>query len=128
MSRQRIGFVLAVFTAVGFVATAGLHFTGYDSVSALARQAPGDLGVLVPALWLAFSLDLTVIGLIVAVATGRAEANSRAILAVAALCPLGAAALQLRFIGFIPPTAVLLVLGGLALTAAAVGPARERQE
>jgi hypothetical protein len=39
---------------------------------------------------------------------------------LAALSPLAIAGLQATFLGFIPPTAMLLVLGVLTLSAAAI--------
>jgi hypothetical protein len=41
------------------------------------------------------------------------------ILVIAAICPLAAAGLQIRFLGFIGPTAILLGVGILTLVAAA---------
>jgi hypothetical protein len=67
-----------------------------------------------------FSLDLLILGLIVAVVASRPTAPGRMILVIAALSPLAAAGLQLRFIGFVPPTAILLGLGALTLAAGAV--------
>ncbi len=118
-----MGSLLVGLAAAGFFATAAIHCTGYDSVTALAAQGPEDMQALMPALWLAFSFDLIVIGLILGVVAFRPARSSRLIVAVAALCPLGAVALQLRFIGFILPTAILLVLSTLTLTAASVIPA-----
>ena len=60
--RKRLGSVLGVGSALGFLATAGLHATGYSSIGALARQAPEDLRSLVPLLWISFSVDLAVLG------------------------------------------------------------------
>jgi len=69
-----------------------------------------------------FSFDLAVIGLMVGVLALRPSGGRRSLLAIAALCPLSAAALQLRFIGFIPPTGILLAVAGLTLLGAAVSP------
>jgi hypothetical protein len=120
MTRARLGSILAALAAVGYLATAWLHSTGYDSVTELAAAGPSDLAALAPALWLVFSLDLVILGLIVAVTAWRPTGPARLVLLVAAFGPLGAAALQLRYLGFIPPTAILLVLGALTLVAAAV--------
>jgi hypothetical protein len=120
MTRHQVGRIVAGLAAVGFLGTAGLHSTGYDSVSQLATEITSDLGLVMPALWLIFSLDLAVIGLIVAAVAYRPAPPGRPILVIAAACPLGAAALQLRFIGFVFPTAILLAVGALTLTAAAV--------
>lgn len=90
--------------ALGFLGTAALHSTGYDSIVRLAKDVPGMLGQVMPALWLAFSFDLTVLGLILGVLTLRPADVARPILVIAALCPLAVAGLQMKFIGFIPPT------------------------
>jgi hypothetical protein len=121
MSRRRIGTSLTVAAAVAFIATAGLHATGYDSVTALAEQAAGDLASLVPMLWLGFSVDLVVLGLVIGAVALRG-AGGRLILTFTALCPLAAAGLQVRFLGFIAPTAILLAVTVLTLAAAAVRP------
>jgi hypothetical protein len=75
---------------------------------------------LMPTLWLMFSFDLVVLGLIIGAVALRPIGWSWQIVALAALCPLGAAALQLLYIGFIPPTAILLSLGALAIVSAIV--------
>lgn len=116
--RHAMGRVLAGLAALVYIATAWLHSTGFDAVTRLAREGPSDLAALMPALWLVFSLDLVVVGLVIAVVTWRPSGAGRLVVAIAALCPLGAAGLQLRFLGFIPPTAVLLADGALALVAA----------
>jgi hypothetical protein len=122
MTRQKTGSIIAALAAIGFIGTAALHSTGYESISQLSAEVPNELQVLVPALWIAFSLDLTVLGLIVAVISWGRPPGRRLILALAALCPIGAAVLQIFFLGFIPPTGILLGVGGLALIAAGVLP------
>ncbi|KPK55692.1 MAG: hypothetical protein AMS21_13370 [Gemmatimonas sp. SG8_38_2] len=106
----------------GYVTTARIHSTGFDSVTRLARGGPANLTGLMLALWLAFSLDLIVMGLVIAAAAWRPDRLGRIVVGIAALCPFGAAGLQLRFIGFVPPTAILLAIGLLAACAAAVLP------
>lgn len=118
MRHARAGGILATIAALGFLGTAALHSTGYSSVAELAGEVPSDLGPLMPALWLAFSLDLAVIGLIVAVVAWRRPPASPAILFIAALQPLGAAALQLWSIGFVPPTGILLAVAVTTMAAA----------
>ena len=122
MTRQTSGSIIAGIAAVGFLATAGLHATGYKMISSLAKQAPEALQAFAPALWLAISLDLVILGLIVGVVAFRPNGVGRVILIIAAMCPIGVAGLQLIFLGFIPPTALLLGIGALTLTAAAVLP------
>lgn len=129
MTRRRIGTALTVVAALAFFATAGIHSTGYSSVTALTADASPDLAALVPALWLAFSMDLVVVGLIVGVVAFGTVRGGRPILFCAALNPLGAAGLQVYYLGFIPPTAVLLTVATLTLAAAAVGsPQRTKAE
>jgi len=122
MTRRGFGTGLTIAAAVAYLATAGLHATGYDSVTALAGQTTGDLATLVPMLWLGFSADLVVLALVIG-AVALSPVGGRLVLACAALCPLGAAVLQMRFVGFIPPTAILLAVTALTLAAAAVRPA-----
>lgn len=126
MTRVQLGSLFTGLAGAGFLGTAALHGTGYDSVTQLAARGPAELQALAPALWLAFSLDLVIIGLILAVVARRPIPRDRAVLAVAALSPIGAALLQIRFLGFILPTAILLALGAFTLTAAVVVPPAER--
>lgn len=121
MTRLRVGRAVSGLAALGFLATAVLHGSG-TSVVRLAQESPGVLRQVVPALWLAFSVDLSVVGLIVAIAAFRPAASSRSILAVASACPLSAAGLQVRYIGFVLPTAILITVGLLTLAGAAVLP------
>ncbi len=124
MRLEVVGRALAGVSCLGFLGTAALHGTGYRSVARAATQIEGVLGAAVPALWLMFSLDLLVLGLVAGTVAARPGRSARPILAFAALCPLGAAALQIRFIGFVAPTAVLLALGAITALAAAIGPDR----
>jgi len=126
-SRYTVGRAVTGVAAAGFLATALIHSTGFHSVAALALEGPAELAALMPALWLVFSFDLVVLGLILAVAAFRPSATSRWMAGIASLCPLGAAGLQLWYIGFIPPTAILLAIGVLAASAALVLPRRLRQ-
>jgi hypothetical protein len=123
VTRARVARASAGLAALGFLGTAALHATGYGSIVRAASGVPGMVGRLMPALWLVVSVDLTVLGAIVGVLALRPLGPARPILAIVAVCPLAAAALQLRFIGFIPPTALLIGLGGLALATAAIWPA-----
>lgn len=118
MTRPRIAGMVAGVAAIGYLGTALLHSTGYSSVVELAAEVPSDLGALMPALWLAFSLDLAVVGLIVGVVAWRRPQAGSLILVIASLQPLGTASLQLRYIGFVPPTAILLAVAAVTLAAA----------
>lgn len=119
MQPQPRARVLAGIAAAGFFATAALHATGHGAVTAMAAETQ-SLAALVPALWLGFSADLVVLGLIVAAVAWRPIPGGRAVLAIASLAPLAAAGLQVRYLGFIPPTLLLLALGLLTLVAGAV--------
>lgn len=122
MTRQKLGRILAGMAAFGFIGTAILHYTGYDSIIQLAEKGPEELQVLVPALWLSFSINLIIPGTIVAVIAFRPSRLSRLILIILALCPISAAILQILFLGFIPPTAILFADGILAIVAAGILP------
>ncbi|MDH3292163.1 MAG: hypothetical protein OEO20_11005 [Gemmatimonadota bacterium] len=122
-NRKRLGSILGACSALGFVLTAGLHATGYRSVTDLARQGPEDLRTLVPALWVSFSTDLVVTGLIVLVVVWRRSTASSLVLTIAGFIPAIAAGLQIAYLGFIPPTAILIALALVTWAAAMVLPA-----
>ncbi len=122
MTRRKIGSIVAGVAAMGFLGTAALHSTGYNAITRLSEGAAPELQALAPALWLAFSFELITLGLIVAVIALRPSPSGRLILAIAALAPISTAGLQLRFLGFVPPTAILFGIGALALIAAGVLP------
>ncbi len=124
MKRGQAARLLTGLAALCFLGTAGLHSTGYDSIVRLASDVPGMMGQVMPALWLVFSFDLTILGLIVGAQAIRPADVARPILMIAALCPLAAAGLQVGFIGFVPPTALLIALGVLTLACAATWPPR----
>ena len=123
MTRDRGARFAAGLAALGYLGTAWLHSTGYESIVLLAKDVPGVMGQVMPGLWLLFSFDLTVLGLIVGVLALRPRDVARPILVIAALCPFAAAGLQLKFIGFVPPTGLLIGLGVLTWSSAAVWPA-----
>jgi len=122
MNRRTVYVWLARVSALGFLGTAALHGSGFSVVSRLAARADDDIAALLPGLWIMFSVNLAVIGLIVAAVSARPHRVSGGIVAIAGLCPLGAAILQMVFLGFIPPTAILLALSGLCFLTAAVCP------
>ncbi|NIR49498.1 hypothetical protein GWO43_13405, partial [candidate division KSB1 bacterium] len=93
ITRQKAGSIIAGIAAVGFLGTAALHSTGLDSITQIAGQSPTGLGSVAPALWLAFSFNLSVVGLIVAIIAFRPSTIGRLVLVVAALSPLSAATL-----------------------------------
>ena len=122
MTRQRAGSAITAVAAIGFFVTAALHTAGYSSVVRSAAQASEKLRALLPLLWLGIAFDFVVLGLIVGVVALRPIGPARIILAVAAICPFAAAGLQIRFLGFIPPTPILIGVGVVTLLGAMVLP------
>lgn len=122
MMRRQVGSAITAIAAFGFWATAVYHGTGYSSVVRASTQAPEMLRAVLPILWLSFAFDLVVLGLIVAVLAFRPSGPARIILVVVAIYPLAAAGLQIRFIGFILPTALLIGVGIVTLIGAMVLP------
>jgi hypothetical protein len=121
MQRDKTGRLMAGVGAVGFFGAAVWHTVGYPFVAGSASQVRGFVGAAIPALWLTVSIDLLALGMIIAAAALQPGPGGRVIVGLAGLSPLGLAALQVRFVGFIPPTALLLAIGLLALTAAVIG-------
>jgi hypothetical protein len=119
MSRRQLPSLLALVAAALLALTAAFHFTGLGYVRRLAAQAGGDLETIAPLLWLAFSVDLLAIAAVAAVVALKPHAENWAILVFIALPPAAAAALQVRYIGFGLPTAILLLDAALLLVAAA---------
>jgi hypothetical protein len=115
--RLATGFRVA--TGIGLLLTAGLHGSGYPEIAKLAGASGGDVKLLLPDLWLGFSLHYLILGTLVLFAAGPRNQLTARLLAVAALVPLGDALLQIAYLGFIPPTAILLVIAALSLVAAA---------
>lgn len=128
MTRIRRARALALLTSLGYLGTAALHGTGYGSIVRLSADGPDLVGRLMPALWLAFSSDLVVLGVIIGVVALQPTSVARIVLPIAAVCPLVVAGLQVHFIGFVPPTAILIGIGVLALAAAAAWPPARRTD
>ena len=120
LRRQAIARWLTWGSSVGFLGTAALHASGYPSVLKASEDVPGSFGALMPMLWLVFSSDLVILGLIIGVLASRPSPIGRPVLTLAALCPLVVAAMQLLSIGFVPPTALLIGVGVLTLASAAM--------
>ena len=122
MTRHKFARGLTGLSAAGFFIAAMLHTSGYQSVTLLAQQGPGGLGGLVSALWLAFSAGMITLGLIVALLAREPVGGARAILILAACFPLVTAMLQLRFLGFIPPVAILGTIALVTFAGAVASP------
>jgi hypothetical protein len=118
---ERLSTWLAWSGAALYLITALLHHLGYGPITQLAEQGPEDLRPLVPPLWLSFSASLIVLALIILAVARAPNPYRRRVLVLAACGPIVGAALQLAYLGFIPPTAMLLVDGLVVLGAAAGG-------
>ncbi len=119
VTRQESASKLAGAAAVALILTAAIHATGLPRFDRLAAEAGGALAVFVPLLWIAFSIDLVALGIIAAIIAARPGPYGRLVLLTLALPPLAAAMLQVLYLGFILPTAILL-LDTVLLVAAAI--------
>jgi len=118
MTRERLATITSSVGAGLLFATAGFHMSAYGPVTA---QAPADIRPLLAGLWVATGISLMLAALLViAVAPIRAY-RRRAILLIAALTPFAIAVIQLIYIGFIPPTASLLLDTVVIVGAAVLG-------
>ncbi len=119
MTANRLSIVLAYAGGVLLLATAALHQSGYGSVTTQAEQGPPELKPLVAVLWVAFTVALALCALLVFVLAPSNAPTRRVLLVIAALNPLSAAVLQVVYLGFVPPTAILLfdalVVAGAAI-------------
>jgi hypothetical protein len=103
--------------------TAVFHLSVYESVTA---QASTNLRPLMAAAWVAVGISLVLSGLLAVAATPLFVVRRRALLLIAALTPVSIAVLQLTYLGFIPPTALLLLDGVVLIAAGELG--RSQQE
>jgi hypothetical protein len=128
MNRQRLGNLLIYGTAGLLIVTGGMHLSVFGHINGIAQSAtPADVQALMPPLWLAIGVDLIATGIIVALVGLENSNGGRYVLFAAAICPWGVAVLQLIYLGFIPPTAILLLDGALAIAAAVVREPRRRR-
>ena len=118
MTKSRAASVTAAVGAGLLFATAGLHQSAY---SAVVGQAPADLQPLMAALWVAVGTSLVIAALLAVAATPVFMVRRRALLGIAALIPLSIAALQIAYLGFLPPTGLLLLDAVVLLVAGELG-------
>jgi hypothetical protein len=118
MTAERLAKAFGGISAVALAATAVLHTMALGQISKLAEATPGDAGTLLPMLWLMFGANLSLGALVVGLVAWRMRPGDQWTLAAVALVPLSAAALQVVYIGFITPTALLLLDGLLVLVSA----------
>jgi hypothetical protein len=114
MTKEQLATLAARVGAGLLFATAGVHFSAYGSA---VGQAPGDLRAVVAALWVGAGASLIISALLTVAASPLFIVRRRALLGIAALTPLSSAVLQIAYLGFLPPTALLL-LDTLVLVAA----------
>jgi hypothetical protein len=118
MTKQRVASVTAAIGAGLLFATAGFHFSGYSSV---VGQTPTDLRALMAAVWVAGGASLIISALLAIAATPLFIVRRRALLAIAALTPISIAAVQIGYLGFLLPTALLLLDAATLLVAGELG-------
>ena len=118
MTKQQVASVTAAIGAGLLFATAGFHLSVYSSV---VGQTPTDLQPLVAAVWVAVGASLIIAALLAIAATPLFTVRRRALLAIAALTPISIAAVQIAYLGFLPPTALLLLDAAVLLVAGELG-------
>ena len=122
MTKERVATVTAAIGAGLLFATAAVHLSAYPSVVA---QTPMDVRPLMSALWVAGGASLIVSGLLAVAVTPLFIVRRRALLGIAALTPLSIAAVQIAYLGFLPPTALLLVDAAVLVVAGELGRVRQ---
>ena len=118
MTKDRIATVTASVGAGLLFATAAFHMSAYSSVLA---QTSTDLRPLVAALWVAGGASLFISALLAITAAPLFIVRRRALLVIAALTPLSIAAVQIAYLGFLPPTALLVLDAAVLLVAGELG-------
>lgn len=121
MDQRQAASVTATVAAALLVATAAWHLSGTEAV---ASSTPAELQPLMKALWLAAGTSLLLTALLVVAVTPVFIVRRRALLWIAALTPLSIAVLQLIYLGFIPPTAMLLLDALVVAAAGQLAPKR----
>jgi len=121
MTRRYLAEISAYVSAAMLLGTAAWHQSGYASVTRLAAQGSSALEPLMAALWVYFALALVLTAGLVLVVARVGAPNRAAVLSIAALSPVAGAALQLVYLGVIPPTALLLADGLLIVISAVLG-------
>ena len=118
MTKERVPTVTAAIGAGLLFATAGLHLSAYSFILA---QTAADSRPLMAALWVFCGLSLIFSALLAIAATPLFIVRRRALLGIAALIPASIAALQLVYLGFMAPTALLLFDAAVLVGAGELG-------
>ncbi len=116
--------ILARAGAIGFFINLVLHTMATGAVRTNALRASAELGALVTALWLIFSVAMLVLGLIVWLHAKPASSHRRTVLFLAGIFPLATAIGQMIAFGPIFPEATLGLTALLTFGAAFSAPAR----
>jgi hypothetical protein len=124
MTRDRMARAFTWVAAAAFLLSAVLLGSSYGSVVSSAGNAPADIAMLVPALWLSLASAMLIFGTVVISTVRRTDAGARLTLLLAALFPAASGICFARFLGFGSATAILLLVSLLTLVAAAVRPSR----
>jgi hypothetical protein len=106
MTRERLASISASVGAALVFGTAWFHLSAYSSV---VDRAPPELQPLLAALWISGGVSLILSALLAVAVAPLFVVRRRAILGLAALTPLSIAVLQIAYLGFLPPTALLLL-------------------
>jgi len=118
MTKQQVASVTAAIGAGLLFGTAGFHLSVYSSV---VGQTPTDLRPLMAAAWVAGGASLIISALLAIAVTPLYIVRRRALLAIAALTPISIAAVQIGYLGFLLPTALLLLDAAVLLVAGELG-------
>jgi hypothetical protein len=118
MTKERMATVTAAIGAGLLLGTAGFHLSAY---SAVVAQAPTDLRPLMAAAWVAVGASLIISALLAIAATPLFIVRRRALLGIAALTPVSIAVLQIAYLGFLLPTALLLLDAVVLVVAGELG-------
>lgn len=122
MNKERVAVVTAAIGAGLLFATAGVHLSAYSSVVA---RAPVDVRPLMSGLWVAGGTSLMISALLAIAATPLFIVRRRALLGIAALTPISIALVQIVYLGFLPPTALLLLDAAVLVVAGELGRAHQ---
>ena len=123
MMKNRLASGLASFGAGINFLTAGLHFSRYTFV--VSQATSPDLNALLAVLWISSGIMGFIAALIAVAATPLFVVRRRAFLWLAAMIPISIAICQMIFMGFLAPTALLLVDGLVLIVAAELGRAAQ---
>ena len=118
MTKQRLATLSASFGAGLLFLTAGLHLSGYSTV---VSPAQADLKPLMAAASVAVGASLILAALLAIAATPLFMVRRRVLLWIAALTPLSIALLQIAYLGFLPPTALLILDAAVLVLAGELG-------